>query len=805
MSSNKRPSSLRQPTSLRSASIVKTDRAEQSRLVTGALTAACLAATFSGSAFAQSAAAPTSETKASTPLPEVSVISNAPKPKVKAKKKVAKPQPKIESEPTGETYPVGGQSAPTGAPVGAVPPGANPNAEPGAPYKVNQSGNTKLTEPLVNQPRTIVAVPKEVLSDKGVTTIRELARQTPGVTIGFAEGGNAFGDAIAIRGFSARNDIFVDGVRDPGNVAREAFSIEQVEIYKGPSGVVSGRGTPGGAVNIISKKPNLDASFYETETKIGTDSTFRQTVDINQVVTPDFAFRANLLYNTNDVAGRDYAEDERWGGLISATGKITPDVKLTLDYYRLRSDGLPDWGVPINRDTKVPFTENGLSRDTWYGNKNRDFISNESDIGTATIEAKLTDGVTLTNITRYGVNSSAYLASAPRPAAGQVNLAGPITVGSPQRDQSVDAFSNHTDVNIKFNTGSFEHTVVAGFEYSRDTIDRFNITFSPAGNAVLPTLGDPDPLRAGFITGRTFNYKATVETIGGYIGDTVKLSDQWIVDAGIRVDDFSRDQVGATAANTAYRQDTLTNWHAGIVYKPIPIASIYAAYATAQSPIGGELDSTGVQYSGLSTTTLPFEPEETKGVEVGTKWELFDRKLLATAALFQTTKDKARTNSGVAAAQNDGKYRVEGVELSVAGNITEAWSIYGGIVLMDTEVLHSDNPAEIGRRMANIPLTQFALLTSYKLTDDLRVGGQAVYNGSFYNGFFAENDLRYHSNPFWRFDAFAEYKIDNNWSVELEGINLTNELYYDAIYQQDNAFAFVAPGRSGYLTVKWKY
>lgn len=785
--------SARVPGSLRVAYRVSREQKREPISSSKVIAAACLmAASPVAMAAAQEAPAP-----ASTPLPTLQVETKSSKPKT-----AAKPKKKSSTSAAQAPTPTSAPQQPTAQPAGAD--GANPYANPNAPYMVERSGSAKLTEPLVNQPRTITAVPKEVIADKGATSIRELARQTPGVTIGFAEGGNAFGDAIAIRGFSARNDIFVDGVRDPGNVSREAFAIEQVEIYKGPSGVISGRGTPGGAVNIITKQPVLGDSFYETETKVGTDETFRQTVDINQTITRDFAVRANLLYNTNEVAGRDFAEDERWGGQFSAKGRVSDDVTVTLDYYRLRSDGVPDWGVPVSITDKVPYTELGLDRSTWYGNASRDFIKNESDVGTATIVAKLTPDIKLTNVTRVGTNGASYVASAARPAAGQpsppLNL---VNVTTPQRLQSVDSFSNHTDAEFKFNTGSFKHTVVAGVEYSRDAISRSSYS---VGSTAAQDIFNPNPYRTdGQITGTSLVYDATIEDVGVYLNDTVELSKQWIINGGVRLDAFRRDQVGATSANTALREDTLTNYYAGIVYKPVDIASIYASYATAETPIGSDLDSTGITYNGLSAATLPLEPEKTTGIEVGTKWELFDRRMLATAALFQTTKDDARTNGSTVASGNAGKYRVQGVELSVAGNITSRWSMFGGIVLMDTEVLESDNPAEIGRRMANIPLTQFALLSAYQLTDQLRVGGQAIYSSEFYSGFYATNDNGYHTVPFWRFDAFAEYKIDNHWSVELQGVNLTDELYYDAIYQASNSFAFVAPGRSGYLSVKWKY
>ena len=279
------------------------------------------------------------------------------------------------------------------------------------------------------------------------------------------------------------------------------------------------------------------------------------------------------------------------------------------------------------------------------------------------------------------------------------------------------------------------------------------------------------------------------------------MSKQWIVNAGIRFDDFSRDQVGgpginapgsaaantAIATNTASVQANLLSWNAGLVYKPIPIASFYVAYATSESPIGSELDSTGAQYNGISATLVNVPPQEARSVEVGTKWELFDKRLLATAALFQTDVDHARTNDTVTVADPTnafaGKYRVRGIELTTAGNITKALERVRRARSPRHRGARSSNPQDIGRRLANIPLTQFSLLSRYQLTDQLAIAGSATYGGEIYGGHLAANAANNHTVDWWRFDAFAEYKLTNNIELKVSGLNLTNELYYDAIYQ----------------------
>jgi catecholate siderophore receptor len=428
-------SSVRVPGSLRSpfGKPTNTSSAKKDVSTTSLLTAACFAAASPASiALAQTAATP-------APLPPLSVEAKQPK------KKAATPVAKK----------AGAAPATAAAPTPAPAPGSNPYANPNAPYKVEQSASGKLTEPLVNTPRTVTVTPKEVLDDKSVRDLRDLARSTPGLTIGSAEGGNSYG-AFAIRGFKASNDIFVDSIRNPGNVIPDVFSVQQIEIYKGPSGGIAGRSTIGGAVNIITKEPDFRSSFFESTTTLGTDKTFRSTIDVNQKVTPDFAVRANLMYDNHGIAGRDVTDSERWGGLISATGRISDSVKFTLDYYHYRNDAIPDWGVPVRNVDHVPITELGIPRNTWVGMKGLDFFKEEADIVTGMVVAKLAEGVTLTNRSRVGKSRLDYVAT---------SMEGYPDVHHPNRDQAAGIYANQTELLVVFLSAEYASKEWTGLEW----------------------------------------------------------------------------------------------------------------------------------------------------------------------------------------------------------------------------------------------------------------------------------------------------------------------------------------------------
>jgi catecholate siderophore receptor len=698
-----------------------------------------------------------------------------------------------------------------------VPGNANPNADRAAPYKVDRSGNSKITQPLLDTARTITVIPKEVIEDKGATSFRDLIRTTPGVTLGSGEGGNAFGDRVFIRGFDARNDVYVDGVRDPGVAIRENFATEQVEIVKGPSATIAGRGSAGGAINVVTKKPAW-VNFYNVETTLGTDMTRRVTADVNQVVSPEFAVRANGMWQNADVAGRDSVFDNRWGGLLAATWKPSDALKVTVDYYHLDLDQLPDWGVPFDARSRMPFTESGLRRENYYGLPNRDFQRNRQDIGTTTVEYKFSDAAVLTNKSRYGFSVLDYVAGAP----GNPNLTNPnpalwtVPSNAKSRYQTNEVLANLTDLTIKFDTGPVKHTMVAGVELSRENILRDSYqalsteTFGATTiSGVTLNLWSPNPGAIPF-TGTILRANSPteiqVDTKAYYVLDTLNFYERIFVTGGARIDDYdlkaqSFNPAGAVTSTLA-RHDRMFNWNAGITYKPVPIGSLYAAYATSSNPVGAELDGTAVDYGGITAASAILGPELNTSAELGTKWELIDRHLLVTAAVFQNTKDQAREQINANLVTASGAYEVRGLDIGFSGKLTPRLSVFGGVVLMESEVTKSTVAANIGQQLANIAHRSVNALVKYDLTERLSVGGQGTFKSEIWGGTFAANSNMLPAS--WRFDALAEYRFSKTLTAKAKVLNITNEVIYDAFYRSATPFVFLAPGRAAYLTLEAK-
>lgn len=751
---------------------------------------------------------------------------------VAPKKKLARKKPKA-AQPVRSSAPAGVAGAaplPSSAPTASAAPDANPYAAPGAPYNVTRSANSKMTQPILDTARTVTAIPKEVIEDKGATSMRELVRTTPGLTLGTGEGGNAFGDRVFIRGFDARNDMYINGIRESGVSTRETFMTEQVEITKGPAGSISGRGSTGGSVNIVTKQPAAQ-DFTEISSMLGTDMTRRLTVDVNRNVTSDLAIRANGLFHNADVAGRDHVFDDRYGGSFAAIWRPREDFKATFDYYYVRFNAMPDWGVPFDPRTRRPFTESGLDRSNFYGVTQRDFQHNQQHLATQGLEWKVNPFLTLSTRTRYGQTITDYVASKP----GAPNLTNPdptrwtVNATPASRYQVNETVANQTEAKAVFSTGAVGHTLVAGVEaqrenVSQDTYSGLAVECNPTcTTGVATNLWNPLDNLGSVAQTPTRNGRPTrtkVDTLAAYAVDTLNWNDRVFLNVGARVDSYSisRQAFSATAIT---RDDALFNWNAGLTYKILPNVSLYAAYATSSNPVGAELDGGADDYGGLTAANAVFRPERNTSLEVGTKWEFFDKRLLLTAALFQTTKENAReTISGVLS--DTAAYRIRGIELGAQGSISEDWSVFGGLVLMNSEVTDTANPANLGRPLANIAHASFNLLTKYKVTEKLTIGAQGTWKGPILGGTVAANYYApgtvnvggslvstpggYNELPGgWRFDLLSEYQFDKTFTLKAQVLNIFNKTLYDAFYRSSTPYVYVAPGRAAYLTVTAKF
>ena len=686
----------------------------------------------------------------------------------------------------------------------------HPYADPSAPYKTDRSASEKFTEPLLDTPKSVVVISEQAIADSGALSFRDLMRTQPGVTLGTGEGGNAFGDRIFIRGFDARNDVYVDGVRDPGVGSRETFAVEQVEILKGPSSAFGGRGTTGGAVSVVSKQPQ-DGNFGDAELTLGTDDTRRAQIDLNRQLSDRVAVRLNAVAHESGVAGRDYVFNNRWGVAAAVRFKATDRLALSADYFHLDTDELPDWGVPYDLANNRPFQ---VRRENFYGVLDRDFRETFADIYTAGARFHASDNLSLRTVLRYGQTKNAYTASAPeRPDA----VARTVFANAKRRDAVTDYLVNQSDLTARFRTGGAQHALVAGYELSRETVLNRQGGFTEC--AVLPCTGAsanpvlnldrPDAtVRRAIVDNGVISRSTTdVGNAALYILDTVKFGPRWELFGGLRFDSYDIDFQQLTTATGAValrgQRSSFVNGHAGLLYKPTSNTSLYASYATSSNPSGEQLDSVALDYGGLDPRTVNLDPEENRAVELGAKASLFGDDLLLTAAAFRVDKTNARVlvPGGVVALA--GERRVQGIELTASGNIGRRTSVFGGITVLEAETTDSPVASQVGAPFPNVSDVSFSLTARHRLTDAAHLGGTVSYNSEKSGGELVATTTRI---PGWtRLDLFGGYKLTDKLEIGFTAQNVTDELYYDALYRSATPFTYLAPGRSFRVSLDYDF
>lgn len=689
----------------------------------------------------------------------------------------------------------------------------HPYADPDAPYRTVNSASPLLTEPLQETPKSVQVLSAEYIDDLGAGGLREIMTIQPGVTLGTGEGGNAFGDRFFIRGFDVRNDIYVDGVRDPGVSIRDSFGVEQIEILRGPSSAFAGRGTTGGAVSLITKQP-APVDFGDLEVVVGTDNLVRTTLDVSRHIGDTLAVRFNGLYQDSNTPGRNAVYNNRWGWAFAAEWSPIQDLRLGVDYYYLETDYMPDWGVPYDVANNRPFDVN---RENFYGITQRDFGRSYVDVYTLTGDWRIGDDLSLHSIIRYGDTGNAYTASAPE----QPNVAlGTVGANAKRRNAITEYLVNQTQLTWHPVWGGMQHTIVGGYEVSGERILNRQGSFTecatdPCTGATgnpRQSLYNPNPYRpwATLDNGIVSRNRIEVASRAVYVLDTVHLNDQWRLLGGLRWDNYDvelRNVTVATGALTARESSSsFLNWHLGAVYLPRPNISLYANVASSSNPSGEQLDSTGLDYGGLDARIVGLEPERNIAWELGAKTTLFGGHLDVTGAIFQIDKTDARTVVGsgpTAIVTNDGEQRVRGVEILVAGNITDQWSVFGGITLLDTEVLASGQPTQVGQPFPNVSETSFTLTSRYQVNDRLNVGGTAIYNSERFGGTITAGTTQL--PDYWRFDLFGGYQLTETVEVSFNVLNLTDEVYYDALYRSGTPFTYIAPGRSVQVRIDYDF
>jgi catecholate siderophore receptor len=746
----------------------------------------------------------------------------------------------------------------------------NPYTQKGAPYKARVSGDNRRVKPLAETPATITVVTQTQIQESGRNDLRTILDAQPGVTVGTGENGNAFGDRYIIRGQEAKSDVFIDGLRDPGLQTRETFALEQIEITKGPSATFAGRGASGGAVNGITKQAATDYSFNAIDLTGGSDRHVRATLDSNLRLSDNFALRTNLLFTSEDVPDRDPARRRRFGAAVAANAQLSDTVSVLVDYYHLTVRDRQDLGQAIANAANggQPYTDIPA-----YA-QNEDFQNASVNVVTGRIRIEPAEGFRIENAARYGTTTNGYInTSVARFTRGASDPTAPSAIDyrlntSRAGWQAIDFFADRLNVVGEFNTGSIKHNLVSGVEYTTYSVDnRFgSLNFTPTSTAVDGTAnsgyayavtgapncinGTGTTLNAWCITDgkgnalsnrnallqRTginrSNTPATiwkVQTMAGYLMDSIDFTDWLNLSGGVRVDAFdfqlkSNNLLTGVQTSDFNYNGTLWSYNAAVTLKPTPNSIAYLAYATGADINGGESDvGTNCGYGGLCTASVNGEviyqgkPEKSENFEAGLKLELFDQRLLVTTSVFQTTKRdifEGGANSYLATGSlNSGELRIRGVEYGFAGNITDRLSGQASLSIMQSKVLKSlIDPANVGRRLANFANESADAQLRYQITDRLAVGGNATYQSEMFGGQpdtaaawnATTNSYNVRIPGYATFGAFVSYKVNDHLSARINAVNLADKLYYAAAYRS-GSFAYLGDGRTIRFTLSGKF
>jgi catecholate siderophore receptor len=660
----------------------------------------------------------------------------------------------------------------------------------------------KFTEPLRDTPQTVAVIPGQVIEQQAATSLRDALRNTPGITLTAGEGGTAPGDNLLIRGFSARNDVYIDGARDSGVVSRDTFNTEQIEVTKGPSSVVTGRGATGGSVNIVSKSAGLD-NFARFTLTGGSAESGRTTADVNRQLSEHVGVRFNLMWQDAGVPRRDEVRQRSVGVAPSIAFGLGMPTTVTVSYQHLQQNNEPDYGLPGTLPELAAnqgLTIKDLDFSNFYGLPDRDHEKMRSDLGTVTVRHEFAPNLGLRNLTRYGRNDLDRVVTPPRAATEAASADDPGFDSSVPQIRRTDtkyqyrndrALINQTDLSLRFDTGRVSHAVVTGAELAHETQPAYGVTdaFSN-GRPPVTDLFHPDPddpyLPALVRTGASTD--GTADTVAAYAFDTIKAGNRWQIDAGLRVDrvavDF--DNVLADGTETAYsRTDVAPSGRAGVVYKPAPSGSLYAAYSSSFNP---SFDgSFGLSLTDRNGSIAALPPERTHNVEIGTKWDL-RHDLLFTAAVFRSEKVNAKTTDEAGSTILAGDQLVRGVEFGVSGQLTDRWAILSGLSLMKGTVRDSGVAAEVGRQLSYVPRATFNAWTSYQLPQ-LKLtfaGGAQFTDGYFFNNtnaFANANQAAIQDlTRYWLFDAMASYQLNPHVRLQVNATNLANARYVDRGY-----------------------
>ena len=690
---------------------------------------------------------------------------------------------------------------------------------------VKQTGIAKGNQQLKDIPQTVTVMTEKLMADRNYDDFREVLKSTAGVTFQAGETGE---EDVRMRGFSLgqAGDIYVDGLRDAPLIERDTFNTDRVEVLKGSASMLFGKGSTGGVVNQVNKQPFL-MDQNETNVTIGNGNMKRITADMNKQTGESSAFRLNAMtHDANNwgakVDKKGVAGTYRWG--------IGEKDEFSAGVYHLTTDGRPLYNHPWlidNGKTTASNNSSGvivpvLNAKNYYGLAS-DYLRTESTYGTLTHKHRFDADSELKTTVRHGRYERNLLGTQVVWGATTTSITDSTVLkrqAPKARFGTSDVTQIQSDYTNSFNVLGYKHNLIAGADYSEEKALRNNDAYAyvvPASlltnrnytTSTMPTtqVGRPnDGAAIGLLNGDIPGMKFKSQVLGAYAQDTVRLNDTFKVLGGLRVDQFSATFTD-TATRSASIDKTLLSPRVGAIWQPNDVTTYYTSYGTSfNTSADSYVYAINTGLTGDNAKTMATPPEKSRNLEVGSKFDVFDKKGLLGVALFYSEKYNERNTDTVTAATQQllsGKRHAAGMEFNFAGRITPAWEVFynhtwipQATIDESNVVLGNGTGAQVkGDRPALTPKHSASLWSTYRLNSSWRVGSGLNYRGE-QNPDGARTKV---AEAFTTVDAMAEYALNDSNLLKLNVSNLTNKLYADALYR-----GFYAPGAPRRVELSWK-
>ncbi|MDT8364039.1 MAG: TonB-dependent siderophore receptor, partial [Nitrosomonas sp.] len=578
---------------------------------------------------------------------------------------------------------------------------------------------TKTNTLLRDTPQAITVITGNLIKDQSIRSIADAARYVPGVGVSQGEGNR---DALVFRGNRSTGDFFIDGLRDDAEFFRDLYNIERIEVLKGANGMIFGRGGSGGVVNRVTKEAHW-SPVQEFSFQGGSFSQKRMSADTSYVINDIAAVRLNALY---EEAGsfRNGVDMERLGISPTVTIKPTRRTKVVVNMERFHDDRTADRGITSVVGSAGQVTGPvSVKRAQFFGDPQRSNAEIDALSFGAFIEHKFASGIAVQNRTNYTTYDKFYENVF---AGGGLNLlTGMLPVSAYNNTTERDNVFNQTNLLYSLNTGPISHTLLAGIEIGRqETHNRRNTgTFDNNAGSTIMFVPIGNPITNAPITFRNRDTndgvidalnQTVVDVTSLYIQDQIEIIPQLQLIAGVRYDLFEVDfQQKNGPMNHIKTRDDLISPRFGVIYKPFEPVSFYASYSRAFVPRAGD------QLTALNVTVETLKPEKFTTKEIGVKWDIRP-DLAITGAAYRLDRTNA-INSIVGGETFLSKgQRTEGVEVSLAGQLTQNWSVMGGYAYQTGEITDDIfGVAKKGAAVAELPRHTFSMWSRYDITPSI--------------------------------------------------------------------------------------